>query len=151
MTGEWVMSVVQIDTWEEKWMCSLLSHVELIATLWIVACQAPLCMDFSRQEYWSGLPCPPPGDLPDPGIKSTSLMSCALAGMFFTTGAIWEAQYRPYLCSICPFPSQSSHNWEPKLPLQSLEFIIWFYSVLISRPEKFVTSSHMEFRRWLAR
>ena len=41
-------------------------------TLWIVACQAPLPMGFSRQEYWSGLPCPPPGDLPDPGIKSAS-------------------------------------------------------------------------------
>ena len=42
-------------------------------------------MGFSRQEYGSGLPCPPPGDLPDPGIKPTSLMSLALAGVFFTT------------------------------------------------------------------
>ena len=42
-------------------------------------------MGFSRQEYWSGLPCPPPGDLPDPGIETESLMSHALAGMFFTT------------------------------------------------------------------
>ena len=45
--------------------------------------QAPLSMGFSRQEYWSGLPCPLPGDLPDPGIKLTSLMSPALAGEFF--------------------------------------------------------------------
>ena len=41
----------------------------------IVACQAPLSVEFSRQEYWSGLPCPPPGDLPDPGIKPASLPS----------------------------------------------------------------------------
>ena len=44
----------------------------------------------SRQEYWSGLPCPPPGDLPNPGIEPESLMSSALAGRFFTTSAIWE-------------------------------------------------------------
>ena len=45
------------------------SHVRLFANLWIVACQAPLSLGFSRQEYWSGLPFPPPGDLPAPGIK----------------------------------------------------------------------------------
>ena len=55
------------------------------------ACQAPLSMGFSRQEYWSGLPCPPPGDLPHPGIKPTSLMSPASAGGFFTASATWEA------------------------------------------------------------
>ena len=54
--------------------------------------QAPLSMGFSRQEYWSGLPWPSPGDLPDPGIKPKSLTSLALAGMFFTTSATWEAQ-----------------------------------------------------------
>ena len=48
-------------------------------------------MGFSRQEYWSGLPCLPPGDLPHPGIKATSLMSPALAGGFFTTSNTWEA------------------------------------------------------------
>ena len=58
------------------------SHVWLFGTLWNVACQAPLSVGFSRQEYWSGLPIPPPGDLPDPGIKPTSP---ALAGRFFTT------------------------------------------------------------------
>ena len=56
------------------------------------ACQAPLSMEFSRQEYWSGLPCPPPGDLPDPGIEPMSLMSPALAGRFLTTSTTWEAQ-----------------------------------------------------------
>ena len=47
-------------------------------------------MGFSRQEYQSGLPFPSPGDLPNPGIKPTSLMSPALAGRFFTTSTIWE-------------------------------------------------------------
>ena len=56
-----------------------------------VACQAPLSKGFSRQEHWSGLPCPPPGDLPNPGIESTSPTSPALAGGFFTTSATWEA------------------------------------------------------------
>ena len=60
-------------------------------TLWTVAHQAPLSMGFSKQEYWSGLPCPPPGDLPDPGIEPMSLMSFALAGRFFTISTTWEA------------------------------------------------------------
>ena len=64
-----------------------LSRARLFATPWTVAYQAPLSMGFSRQEYWSGLPCPSPGDLPDPGIKDTSLVSPALAGRFFTTAA----------------------------------------------------------------
>jgi len=54
---------------------------------WTVARQAPLSMGFSRQEYWRGLPLPPPGDLPNPGIERTSLTSPALAGRFFTTSA----------------------------------------------------------------
>ena len=54
---------------------------------WIVVLQASLSMGFPRQEYWSGLPCPPPGDFPDPGIELTSLTSLALAGGFFTTPA----------------------------------------------------------------
>ena len=54
------------------------------ATPWTVARQAPLSVEFSRQEYWSGLPFPPPGDLPNPGIKAASLVSPALAGGFFT-------------------------------------------------------------------
>ena len=73
----------------------LLSHfsrVQLFVTLWNIAHQAPLSMGFSRQQHWSGLPCPPPGDLPDPGVKSMSLVSPALAGRFFTTSATWKAQ-----------------------------------------------------------
>ena len=77
---------------------SCFSRVQLFATPWTVAHQAPLSMGFSRQEYWSGLPFPFPGDLPDPGIEPTSLMSPALVGRFFTTSAPWEAH--PLLSSI---------------------------------------------------
>ena len=74
-------------------MCvlSCFSHVQLSAILWTVAHQVPLSMGFFRQEYWNGLPCLPPGDLPDPGIEPTSFMSPALAGRFFTISATWEA------------------------------------------------------------
>ena len=71
----------------------LLSPIQLFTTPWTVACQAPQFMGFSRQEYWSGLPCPPPGDLPDPGIKSTSLGSPALTGEFLTTRTVWGAPH----------------------------------------------------------
>ena len=70
---------------------SCFSHVWLFVTLWTVASQALLSMGFSGQEYWSGLPCPPPEDLPDPGIKSVSLMSPASAAGLFTTSATWKS------------------------------------------------------------
>ena len=57
-----------------------LSRAGLFVTPWTIACQAPLSTEFSRQKYWSGLPFPPPGDLPDPGIEPRSLASPALAG-----------------------------------------------------------------------
>ena len=61
-------------------------------------------MGLSRQEYWSGLPCPPPGDLPDPGIEPESFMSPALVGRFFTVRATWEA---PLRSTVHPKPSTS--------------------------------------------
>ena len=75
-------------------MLCVLSHFSLVcvwlsATPWTVAHQAPLSMGFSKQEYWSRWPCPPPADLPNPGIKPASLVSPALAGGFFTTSATW--------------------------------------------------------------
>ena len=74
-------------------MCVLvLSCVQLFATSWIVARQAPLSIVFPRQEYWSSLPFPTPGNLPDPGIEPKSPESPALSGGFFTTSATWEAQ-----------------------------------------------------------
>ena len=89
-----------LPTWSHPWtlqtpqnscVLSRFSHVWLFMTLQMVACQAPLSMGSSRQEYESGLPCPPPGDLPDPGIKPASLMSPTLAGRFFTTRTTQEA------------------------------------------------------------
>ena len=81
------------SNWDNVWMCVLshFSHVRLLATPWTIACQAPLCMCFSRHEYWSGLPCVPLGDLPDPGIQPVSPGSLALAGGFFYHWATWEA------------------------------------------------------------
>ena len=78
-------------------MLSLFSHVQLFVTLWIVACQPPLSMGFPRQEYWSGLPYPPPGDLPYPSIALLSLTSPALAGRFFTTRVTGGT----HICATC--------------------------------------------------
>ena len=70
--------------------CAVLSHfsrIRLFVTLWTVARQAPLSIGFSRQEYWSGLPCPFPGDLLHPGIEFANFTSPALVGEFFTASA----------------------------------------------------------------
>ena len=74
-------------------MLSCFSHVQLFATHWTAAVQAPLSMGFSRQEYWSGWLCCASGYLPDPEIEPTCLLSPALAGSFFTSSATWEAPY----------------------------------------------------------
>ena len=77
-------------------MLSHFSGLQFFVGLWTVALQAPLSMGFSRQEYWSGLPFPPPGDLLDPGIEPASLMPPELADRFFffffflTTSATWD-------------------------------------------------------------
>ena len=65
-------------------LLSRFSHVQL-CKLWVVAHQTPLSMGFSRQEHWSGLLCPPPGDLPDPGVRPGSPVASALAGRLFKT------------------------------------------------------------------
>ena len=78
-------------------MC-VLSHFSLVllfVTPWNVAHLVPLSMGFSRQEYWTRLPDPPPGDFPHPGIKTMSLASPALAEGFFTTNTTWEACILP--------------------------------------------------------
>ena len=75
-------------------VCVCVKSLQLCPTLcYPMDCSLPgsLSMGFSRGESWSGLLCPPPGDLPDPGIEPMSLMSPALAGGFFTTSATWEA------------------------------------------------------------
>ena len=67
------------------------SCVQLFAIPWTVAHQVPLSIGFSRQEYWSGLLCPPLGDLPNPETEPVSLCLLHLAGGFFTTSTTWEA------------------------------------------------------------
>ena len=89
------------EQWKSKGLVLILvvgvlgcfSLIWLFTTLWTLAHQAPLSKGFSRQEYWSGLPCPPPGDLPNPGTEPRSLMTPALADRFFTTSTTWEAQF----------------------------------------------------------
>ena len=79
------------------------SPFRLFVTLWTIAHQAHLSMGFSRQEYWSGLPCLSPGDLPDPGIEPLSLTSPALAGGFFTTLTTWKGVcYAAKSLQSCP-------------------------------------------------
>ena len=87
--------------------------VRLFETPWAVACQAPTSMEFSRQEFWSRLPFPPPGDLPNPGMEPTSPV---LAGGFFTTAAAVAAaakslQSCPTLCD----PRTAAHQAPPSL------------------------------------
>ena len=96
-------------------MLSHFSHVQLFVTLWTIGLQAPLSMGFSRQEYWSELPCPPPGNLPDPGMEPMSL--CLLH---------WEAGSLPLGPTLPHVP------WRAKLvptcaPLIKTEFsrILW--------------------------
>ena len=71
-------------------MLSCFSRIQL----WTVACQVPLSMGFSRQENWSGMPCPSPGELSGPGIEPASFTSPALACGFFTTSTTWEASHK---------------------------------------------------------
>ena len=115
--------------------CCPFSRVRLFATPGTVAHQAPPSMGFSRQEHWSGLPCPPPGDLPNPGSEPRSLMSSALAGGFFITSATWKAPWHSHLTikpllfetaflqiflGICLHPQTEMHSYEKYMrkPLQ---------------------------------
>ena len=90
MSGSIYLPTIYLD------LCVHVKLLQLCLTLcdvMDVSYQAPQSMGFSRQEYWSGLPCPTLGDLPDPGIEPESLMFPALAGGFFTTNATWEAPF----------------------------------------------------------
>ena len=126
----------------------VISGVQFFSTPWTVARQAPLSMGFSRQEYWSGLPCPPPGDLPDPGIKPQSLVSPTLASGFFTMSATREALNteisppNPLLSRLNTPASlnQFPYTWVPvfhQLPLPPFALIIFDYTAstrLITNP-----------------
>ena len=90
-------------------MLSCFSHIQLCANLQNAACQAPLSMGFSRWEYWSGLPRPPPGDLPDPGIESVSV----------TSNLNWQAGYLPLVPPGKPC-KQRNTSYFIKVPLTTI-------------------------------
>ena len=87
------------------------------ANLWTVALQAPLSMGFSGLDYWSGLPCPPPRDLPDSGMEPMSLMPPALVGRFFTSSATWR------------FSKQNNAHVCPNLRTQDIIYFLLLFSL----------------------
>ena len=95
-TTDWSVLISGHNSWPIlNYIIYVQSHfscVQLFATLWTVARKSPLSMGFSRQEYWSGLWCPPPGDLPDPGIEPVSLRSPTLGSRVFIISATWKAR-----------------------------------------------------------
>ena len=122
--------------WES--CCYSLSRIRLFATPWTVARQSPLSLGFPRQGYWSGLPFPPSGNLPDPGIEPVPPSSPALTGRFFT---IWATREDPLNSPGQLFSHYSSlhSNSGQSLPwtlftclLLELKKIIWLLQVLIA-------------------
>ena len=82
------------------YVLSCFSRVQCFETLWTVAHQAPLSMGFSRQEYWSGLPCPPPGDLLNRGIEPKASCIFCIAGGFFTAEPLGKPEVSVRGCKI---------------------------------------------------
>ena len=149
-------------------MLSLFSCVQLSAALWTVAHQALLSMGFSSQEYWNGLPCPPPGDLPDPAIEPVSLMSPALTGGFVTTSITWEVLARPHCCSVaklhltlhnpmdCSTPGSFVPHHPPRVCSSSLPVHWWCHPTISSSIalfsfcfQSFPEPSGLHFPGWL--
>ena len=115
----------------------MLSHLWLFATPWTVTRQAPLSMGVSKQEYWSGLTFPTPGDLPDPGIEPESLTSPSLVGRSFTTSTTWKArnwarvsyysyEWSSYFSLFIPFHFSSLL---PSYPRRPVIFSVWFCTI----------------------
>ena len=146
-------------------MLSCFSHVWLFATLWTITHQAPLSMGFSRQEYWSALPCSPPGDLPDSGIEPASLRSTCIGRRVLYLSATWEALvlcYRSITTEIidtCCHPPlkifsglESHAHWWSKpsycspLILNKLES--WPPKSITSNSDKFSTYFKLSFISW---
>ena len=110
---------------------------------WIVAHQAPLPMDFSRQKYWNGVPFPIPRDLPAPRVEPASLASPLLAGGFFTTSATWEAPLFFQFSCVWLFatPWTAAHqaslsitNSQSLLKLTSIESVMPSNHLILCRP-----------------
>ena len=100
-------------------MCAkLLQSCPTLCNLWTVARQVPLSMGFSRQEHWSGLPCPPLGDLPEPEIESRYPVFPALAGRIFTNSATWGKHSVQFSCSVMSdsvTPWTAAHQASPSI------------------------------------
>ena len=113
-------------------VCSVAqSCLDSFATQWTVACQAPLNMEFPRQEYWSGLPFPPPGDLHNPGIEPVPLVPPALAGGFFTT----EPLGKPLLLISSHYkklPCQDDLFW-CQTPITLFKVVYIYYNVYFTQ------------------
>ena len=136
-------------------MLSHFRHVQLFVIPWTAAHQPPLSMEFFRQEYWSGLSCPSPGDLPNSGIKSTTLTSAALTGRFFTTSTTWEVRWGevaqscltlcdPMDCNLLGF---SVHGI---LQARTLEWVVMPFSRGSSRPRDWIHISCIScIGRWI--
>ena len=119
----------------DQWMCMLscFGRVRLFATLWIVACQTPLSVEFSRQEYWSGLSCPPPWHLLDPGIELLLHLLLWQMGSF-TTSTSWEAHPVNALVKIKPMSRYTISSMEERRFSSATLFIFcsWFSLLLVS-------------------
>ena len=122
-------------------LCTIISHfshVQLFVTLWTAACQSPLSTGFYRQEYWSGLPFPSPGYLPDPGIKTASPVTYALQagppGKFNFDVHISLVMLSTFSCaswlSVCFLEKMSIYVFYPFLKLSHLLFWYWVASVV---------------------
>ena len=110
-----------------------------LATPWTAAYQAPLSMGFSRQEYWSGLRCPPTEDLPDPWIESMSLKAVG----FFTTSATWETHYSGLLLLLSrSVMSDSATPWTAAHQA-SLSFTISQSLLKLMSIESVMSSNHL--------
>ena len=139
-------------------MLGRFSHVRLFVTLWNIVLQAPLSIGFSRQEYWRGFPCPSRGNLPNPGIKPTSLTSPALADMFLTTSTACcsVAQSFPALCNPMDCLTQDFpvlHH----LPELAQTHGYWvsdaiqpYHPLLCPSPPAFNLSQHQSLFQWVS-
>ena len=128
-------------------MLSRFSHVWLLVTLWTVAHQAPLSMGFSRLDYWSGVPCPPPGDISDPGIEPGSPAAPARAGIFFTTEPLGK------LCVYVP-ASPNSHfrsiPWEAAQTGGSYQLDAFWLQATETILSRYNYTGHFPLFIWLA-
>ena len=107
-----LFSIVAVPVYILTNSACVLSRIRLSVTLWTVARQAPLSMGFLKQEYWRGLPFPPPGDLPDPGIEPAST---ALAAEFFTTEPPGKPNHQDPIHHLA-FTTASLGTWLSKWP-----------------------------------